>query len=119
MRAEQGELGFWLIECTNGACPSNQLTEGTSNMKITENADGTYTLDPRPGLAGWDEMVEAKDRTINELRAELKASREAHHKTTDELRKLKMAQAAEPEPDFNSLLRTAMEGLFGPSPRKK
>lgn len=90
-------------------------------MKITENADGTYTLDPRPGLAGWDEMVEAKDRTINELRAELKASREAHHATTDELRKLKLAQkeTPAPEPDLNSLLRTAMEGLFGPSPRKK
>lgn len=92
-------------------------------MKITENADGTYTLDPRPGLAGWDEMVEAKDRTINELRAELKASREAHHATTDELRKLKLAQketpAPEPEPDLGKILRSAMEQLFGPSPRKQ
>lgn len=101
-------------------------------MKITENPDGTYTLDPGRVNAELVEKIREKDRKINELSSnlsllsqdktrleqELKLSRDLHHVTTNELRDLKKKQepAAKTPPvplNFDPLLQAALDILGG------
>lgn len=108
-------------------------------MKVIDNGNGTWTFDPEipdgETIQTMVEKVKAKDRKINELasrlsvlsaenttlRAELKASREAHHETTNELRALRKKQEPEVEvnlPDLDRILDAAVS-LFSGKPRKQ